>query len=104
MLLQSKQPNGQVLISYSEERKKEMQKEGADSCSVLAKVLKHEIENAGAEVIKITIPEKKDRFADIIIEFKTSDDDVIKRIRSALDTIREKRRGIEESTIFRTKS
>lgn len=76
-----------VEVSYSESRKKEMKKENETNCTLLISLLKDHLQRAGATDINTWTPKNKNRFADIVLEFKINDESKLDNFTKLLDDV-----------------
>lgn len=65
--------NVYVEISYSSSRLEEMRNIGEKNCTLLISVLKHHLEKRGIKNITSWIPQNKDRYTDIVLEYAVPD-------------------------------
>ena len=70
-----------VELSYSDQRRKEMQRSGEKDCSTLVSILETKLEKEGAENINVLIPLEKKRFADIIFELEVKNVQLLEQIK-----------------------
>lgn len=76
-----------VEVSYSESRKKEMLKEHETNCTLLISLLKDHLKKQGAINIQSWIPKNKNRFADIVLEFKIRDEKELEGLAHVLEHV-----------------
>lgn len=94
------QPSGQVLVRYSDERKNEMNSYGDNHCSALSTLMRIELEKMGIKVLKITPSERKNRFADLIIEFKIRNHADISSIKQTIESLKDQNVGIGQADVY----
>jgi len=103
MSLQINKPeiNGHVLVSYSEERKKEMERFKEDRCSALVSLLTGRMKVQGVTITKVLLSHDKEGFADIVIKF-TSTDKTLQELTKSFDQLGNKDIGIGTISLFKT--
>lgn len=103
MSLQINKPEitGHVLVSYSEERKKEMEKFKEDRCSALVSLLMGRMKEHGVTIEKVLLSHDKERFADIIIKFSATDE-TLRELTKSIDQLGNKDVGVGKISLFKT--
>jgi len=82
---------GQVLVTYSDTRKRGMQLHGREDCSALITLVKLIMEKNNIEIEGVK--PHKDSFSDLEIDFKTTNSENLNRLRIALKELIEKKVG-----------
>ncbi len=80
---------GKLLVSYSEDQKKEMAPYKETSCLALTKLLETKLHNLEIKINKILRSPKRDGFADIVIDITISNNDELETLKKLLPTIDE---------------
>lgn len=99
LLIHKPEVKGQVLVSYSEERKKEMIQTHEKSCIALASLIRGKIEGLGIKIEGMTQSSNKQGCADIIIQFVANKGD-LQRLYEAMKSVDKKEIGVGHIGMF----
>lgn len=100
LLLNRPEIHGQILVSYSEERKREMRESHEKSCIALASLIQGRINELGIKIENMTQASNKEGgCADIVIQFVSSKDD-LRRLHEAMKNLDKKEIGVGSIGLF----
>lgn len=99
LLLNKPEIRGQVLVSYSEERKREMIEAHEKSCPATASLVKGRMDELGIKVERLMHSSNKQGCADIIIQFVANKED-LQHLNEAMKNLKKKDVGIWDISLF----